>query len=276
MATHAPIPPALVQGAVRAWHIVLLYALIFMSVVVASVKLSSAVDPLFRLGWQLLLMQALTAFFVAIVTLVVPELRRSLPVLFGRPREPLTGSDFLLCLALMLAWCFGAHRVLVLFPLLHWNPSLFGVLGFTEAWPQSEATALFTVAAATVVLAPLAEELVFRGFLLNLWRQRWGTGVAVLLSSALFGAVHFQFGVFAGVMGVFFALVYLRSGSLRPGTLLHAVYNLVVGPWGLAPFFSEKSRAEAASLSGWLPEIALAFTFVPLALLFWRRFRPAT
>jgi membrane protease YdiL (CAAX protease family) len=270
----AAIPPALARGDVRAWHILLLYALMFMSVAVASIKLSSSVDPLFRLGWQLLLMQALTAFFVAIVTLVVPELRRSLPVLFARPSEPLTGGDFLLCLALMLAWCFGAHRVLVLFPLLQWNPALFGVLGFTESWPRVGATALFSVAAATVALAPLAEELVFRGFLLNLWRQRWGTWAAVLLSSALFGAVHFQFGIFAGGMGVLFALVYLRSGSLWPGTLLHAGYNLLVGPWGLAPLFSEKSRADAASLSGWVPEMALAFAFVPLAFLFWRRFRP--
>jgi len=272
---HAP-PALLVEGAVRGWHILFLYVLIFVSMIVASGKLTAHMAPEIRISWQLLLLQAMSASLVAIVTLAVPELRRSLPALYARARAGLDAADVALFIAVMVAWTFGAHRFLVLLPLLRWDPGLFGFLGFSDHFtPDGGASALF-VLLATVFVAPVAEELLFRGYLLNLWMRRWGTWTGIVLSSLVFGLAHFQFAVFAAVAGVFFALVYLRFGSLWPGTLLHALFNVIGGSFGIAPYFLQKSRAEALSLSSWIPEMVLTIAFVPLLYLFWRRFRPTT
>jgi membrane protease YdiL (CAAX protease family) len=271
-------PAALVTGAVRGWHIVLLYGLIFVSVYVASAKLAQHVDPDLRNAWRMLVMQGASTFLVAIVTLAVPELRKAIPGLYRRKQPPgLDAGDCALFTALMVAWSFGAYRILILLPLLHWNPSLFSFLGFTEhsSHAGSAPVALFILAAISII-APLAEELVFRGYLLNLWLHRWGAWPAILMSSLVFGLGHFQFAAFAGVAGIFFALVYLRFGSLWPSTILHGLYNLVGGPYGIAGFFLEKKQAEVLHLSAWIPELVLALAFFPLLFLFWRRFRPST
>jgi membrane protease YdiL (CAAX protease family) len=177
----------------------------------------------------------------------------------------------------MVAWSFGAYRILLLMPLLHWNPSLFSFLGFTEhtSYASSAPVALFILLTITVI-APVAEELVFRGYLLNLWLHRWGAWPAILMSSLVFGLGHFQFAAFAGVAGIFLALAYLRFGSLWPPTILHGLYNLVGGPYGISYFFLEKKQAEILHLSAWIPEIVLTLAFFPLLFLFWRLFRPAT
>ena len=56
--------------------------------------------------------------------------------------------------------------------------------------------------------------------------------------------------------------------------LLHSLQNLIAISLILTLPFLNKSRAEVGSLSNWVPEILLTVAFVPLLILFWRRFRP--
>lgn len=263
----------LTTGAVRGWHIALLYTMIWCSMVVASAKITPATDPLLREDLRYVVMQALTAGLVVLVTLIVPELRRSIRALYARQARGLEVLDVALFASLMLTWALGAHRILVYFPLLQWDPSLFTKLGFHERLPAFDSLRLFLFLIVGSVIAPLAEELVFRGFLFNLWMHRWGLVPGIVLSSAFFGLFHSSAFLMAMVAGIFLSLVYLRFASLWPGTLLHALHNLVAGPLGMT-LFVQKSRVEAVSLSGWIPELILAIAFVPLLVLFWRRFRP--
>lgn len=76
----------------------------------------------------------------------------------------------------------------------------------------------------SVVVAPLVEELVFRGALFRGWRIRWSPLVALLVSNVLFGACH-KFGVGAFISGVTFALLYTRTGSLWANVLCHSLTN---------------------------------------------------
>ena len=275
MADRSP-PPTLATGAVRGWHVLLLYWLIYLSMTVATGKLTRGMPADIRqAGWNLVL-QGASALLVALVTAAVPELRQSLSRLYARRGEGLRFADVALCLGVMLAWALGAHRVLILWPALHWKPDWFGALGFVEhASRPAGVTGLFVLLSA-VVIAPIAEELVFRGFLLNLWRHRWGMKWGIVLSSLAFGAAHFQYIVFAAAAGILLCLVYLRFGTLWQGTILHSLFNLVAGSFGFAPWFLEKSRADVLTVSAWIPEIALTAAFFPLAFLFWRRFRPAS
>jgi membrane protease YdiL (CAAX protease family) len=78
-----------------------------------------------------------------------------------------------------------------------------------------------------VVVAPLTEELLFRGLILRGLLQRYGTVPAVLLSAFLFALVHVNPYQFASAitMGVFLAWLFVRTRSLWPSIIAHALFN---------------------------------------------------
>jgi uncharacterized protein len=80
-----------------------------------------------------------------------------------------------------------------------------------------------------VVLAPLIEELFFRGFVFAGLRQRYRRPTAALLSATLFALLHLQWTRFVplAVLGVLLATLYERSNSLWPPIVTHALVNLV-------------------------------------------------
>jgi hypothetical protein len=77
------------------------------------------------------------------------------------------------------------------------------------------------------VIAPLTEEIFFRGFLYAGLRTRVGMPKAMLISTLFFTALHFSVDAFIPifVLGLFLAWVYEKTGSLYPGILLHAANN---------------------------------------------------
>ena len=76
-------------------------------------------------------------------------------------------------------------------------------------------------------VAPVAEEIFFRGYLYAGLRQRWGVGWAMIVSSLLFSLVHFTPAVVVPVFlgGLFFAYVFERTGSVLPCIALHGAMN---------------------------------------------------
>lgn len=92
------------------------------------------------------------------------------------------------------------------------------------------ATAGFWLCAAVTVFgAPLAEELVFRGYLHGVLRTRLGPWPAIGLGGALFGLLHgLDYALPITLLGVFFGWLRERSGALLPSLLAHALHNGVV------------------------------------------------
>jgi membrane protease YdiL (CAAX protease family) len=82
---------------------------------------------------------------------------------------------------------------------------------------------------AFVIVAPLMEELLFRGLLLPGLERRHGAGPAVLVSALLFGLVHLDWSgsLYAFVAGLLLGALRLRVGSLWPCVTLHAAVNSV-------------------------------------------------
>lgn len=82
------------------------------------------------------------------------------------------------------------------------------------------------------ILAPLAEELVFRGAilrtLLGLFGQRWHWA-AIVISACLFGVAHLNVpqGVHAMLIGLLLGWMYYRTDSIFPGVVFHWVNNTV-------------------------------------------------
>jgi uncharacterized protein len=78
------------------------------------------------------------------------------------------------------------------------------------------------------ILAPLAEELFFRGLVYNWFRDSGSVGLSVVLSSLMFGIAHFDSpGVVASafVMGAVLAYSYEKTKSLWLPILIHAITN---------------------------------------------------
>lgn len=86
------------------------------------------------------------------------------------------------------------------------------------------------------ILAPLTEEVYFRGIVLGWMRRHWGMAWAVALSSLVFGVMHLKWLTPGGTggmvataelvaMGVLLALVAVRTGSLWASVITHAVNN---------------------------------------------------
>jgi membrane protease YdiL (CAAX protease family) len=89
--------------------------------------------------------------------------------------------------------------------------------------------ALLSLLVVAGVMAPLAEEILFRGFLFTGLTRFTGPIRAAMLSGALFAGMHLQLLAFPAlfVLGVVLALLYHRTGSLWMPILMHLCINVL-------------------------------------------------
>ena len=108
---------------------------------------------------------------------------------------------------------------------LGYQPALQDVLSRLDT--QGIGFILTLIAAA--VIAPIAEEIFFRGFVYGGLRGRIGTLGAMLVSTLFFTALHFTLDQFIPIfaLGLLLAWLYERTGSLYPGMLLHSSNNAI-------------------------------------------------
>ena len=80
------------------------------------------------------------------------------------------------------------------------------------------------------VLAPIGEEIFFRGFMYKAIRNRFGVRRALILSAALFAALHKNLIGFFPIMalGMLLAYLYEKSGSLIPSITVHIIHNSII------------------------------------------------
>ncbi len=107
-------------------------------------------------------------------------------------------------------------------------------IGFETARSSTE---LLLVFASLVILPPLAEEIVFRGYLFSSLRSKLRFTYATLVTSVLFGVAHLQFGsgepllwiaaIDTAVLSVVLCYVRETTGSLWPSIFIHAMKNMV-------------------------------------------------
>ena len=85
------------------------------------------------------------------------------------------------------------------------------------------------VALGAGLVAPLVEEILFRGFIFRNLRDQIGRGWAIVLSGIIFGAVHMEPSVIIplSVFGIGLAMLYEWTGSLLVPIAAHAAWNLM-------------------------------------------------
>ncbi|MGA8407910.1 MAG: CPBP family intramembrane glutamic endopeptidase [Candidatus Acidiferrales bacterium] len=80
-----------------------------------------------------------------------------------------------------------------------------------------------------VLLAPFAEEYLFRGLLFRALDREWGGWRAVVGSAAFFAIYHPALSWLpVGLLGVTNAILFKKTGRLAPAVVLHMVYNAIV------------------------------------------------
>jgi membrane protease YdiL (CAAX protease family) len=95
----------------------------------------------------------------------------------------------------------------------------------TSVWPS-----LFWIA--TIIFAPLFEEVFFRGFLFEGFRySKLGAAGAIFVTSLVWAGFHMQYGLFQiasiFVLGIVLGVVRYRTGSLWPPIIMHALNNFL-------------------------------------------------
>ncbi len=129
---------------------------------------------------------------------------------------------------------------------------------------------------AVVVVAPLAEELFFRGLVLRGYLGRYSVTAAVWTSALLFAVFHLNpwQGVIALPVGVLYAWLFLRTGSLLPGIVGHATVNFsanfLMTPLALALGYSAE-ELEATNIFP-VPMLAIGAVATAIGLfVLWRQ-----
>ena len=143
-----------------------------------------------------------------------------------------------------------------------WRSVGFGVLLAVPAWIGAQLVAVITarllelvglrpeegvaeaaiglvdpivLAIALMVVAPVAEEIFFRGIVYNAWLREFGVRRAVIGSAALFALIHGSIFVIPAIfaLGIALALLYRRTGSLPASIAMHATFNGITLALGL-------------------------------------------
>ena len=86
-----------------------------------------------------------------------------------------------------------------------------------------------------VLVAPLVEETLFRGYLYPLFARSFGVAPAIVVTGVLFGLMHgaqlgWTWGLVATLtlVGIVFTLVRARTGTVLASFLMHLGYNLLI------------------------------------------------
>lgn len=163
------------------------------------------------------MLEMLTLFFsvslVALIVAVLPMGRSALPALgFRRTgwRPIVLGS-------------LGALVVSVAVTRIGIEPE-----GMKQAMEIARTPALFMASLAVMAgLAPLVEELVFRGLLYGWVAGRWGTIAAWIVSSLAFAAAHFELAhiILVLPLGLWFGWLRRRTDSIWPSLVAHMANN---------------------------------------------------
>lgn len=108
---------------------------------------------------------------------------------------------------------------------------------FAELGAGAAAIWLIARCVGTSICVPIIEELFFRGYLMQriapVGASRFYGVLSVLVTSGLFAALHDRW-IEAGIAGVLFALIMLRSRNVTDAIICHAVANALIAGWALA------------------------------------------
>ena len=126
---------------------------------------------------------------------------------------------------------------------------------YNEAISTFDSTGILA-AVATVVMAPLVEEITFRGLILSRLRRALPAWLSVILSALLFAAIHVYpvWMAYAFILGLVFGFLALRARSIWPSLVAHMVFNgigqsvAILNHYGMDSVFAVYGLAAAGAI----------------------------
>src|SRR5258706_4192235 len=197
---------------------------VFAILVLGAAAESFVGDPLARIA---------TLIVAGSILFGVPALRRKCLALLAAPAKPGAAIEVGTALAIQIVCGFGFFGAMALW---WWSvggePALARHMGqgLVESHPSERAFSTARLVHTFVVggvLAPLVEELVFRGFLYPIWERKWGWVKSAFATSAVFGLIHPAV-VPQFLSSLVLIALYRRTGSLRACIACHSALNILV------------------------------------------------
>ena len=101
---------------------------------------------------------------------------------------------------------------------------------FLNASQATDKRAVYMTMALAVVVAPVAEETIFRGYIYGVLKGRVGGVAAAVVSALFFAGMHVNVGSLAPlfVLALCLTVAYEATGSLLVNIFMHALFNLVM------------------------------------------------
>ncbi len=147
--------------------------------------------------------------------------KEQVTALFSIPDRSEAGRLILLILVLDIFVVLPIHAVITIF-LFPDAEQQEVITMFEDASDTSLALLAFSVA----ILTPFAEELLFRGFILGMLLKRYSDTQSIVISSLIFAIAHEPIAmVLAFGGGLLYGWVRVRTGSILPGMIAHAIWN---------------------------------------------------
>lgn len=159
--------------------------------------------------------------------------------------------------------------------------SAFGMIGSISlplmdvAYGSNNALLFIFGLFSAIVIAPISEELFFRGVLFNRLKIRKGVIFGLVVSSLIFGLCHFNYPdhiahiIYTCLFGMCLCILYLRTDNLLLNMVAHSLYNICSYLVVYTPFQYLLIGDEFSSIIGLL--ILFSVFFVPLYIVYYAR-----
>lgn len=112
---------------------------------------------------------------------------------------------------------------------------VLNIIPFPEAWVEAlngnyeyiSRSGMVVQYLSVAFVGPIAEEVIFRGLVLNKLNQNMNSWVAIIISSVAFGAMHGTIigFLYATVIGIIMGWLYIKFNSVLPSALFHIAFN---------------------------------------------------
>ena len=207
------------------------FMIVLLSVISALIigSLFSALDPTILSGTKPGL-STYIAMFVGQSFLIVPVLffliRKNFSIADSLRLNPVSGQVFFTTIILSIGAMILSDEINILVDMLIPMPESF--LQVEAMLTPDNPLSLFLLIVTIVILAPIGEELLFRGFLQKYLENAWGDVTrAILFSSLFFAAIHFNpyWMIQIYFLGVLLGFLAWRTQSVFPCIVFHIIIN---------------------------------------------------
>lgn len=136
--------------------------------------------------------------------------------------------------------------IIAVYALKSISPSFMN--GLLEELNRSDSNSLYSIIINGITasfIAPIVEELIFRGVILNRLKIKMGIKKAVIISSILFGMIHYELGILSAIIfGICMSLIYLKTRNIFATIAIHIINNFMVFVVQVISFFIDSNGSK--------------------------------